>query len=427
MNTLYIALAIPVFFAFIGVEVWYNRRHGDPGHRFNDSITDLSCGVGSLVHDAFITVATLAAYSFVWSQAALFDVDEGSLLGWLGVIVGLDFLYYWFHRASHRVNVLWAGHVVHHQSEEYNLAVALRQSWYGPAFEWIFYMPLALLGFSPLMYLTSKTVSRLYQFWIHTESVRRLGPLELVLNTPSHHRVHHAVNPRYIDKNYAGILIVWDKLFGTFEPEGDEPVYGTVKPLASWNPFWANLANWVQMARMSRATRRWRDKLALWLAPPEWQPEDLGGPVEIPEVSRSTRPKYETPVAPALKWYVGANFSVIGGITALFLLVQESLPKGELFALGVWIVAALTSWGGLFEGRRWAWPLEVVRLVATVPVAAWLLAEPLGAGLGAGLGAAFALGMLGWLGAVRAGVGGALSPPGGSRREGSRAAASVDV
>jgi alkylglycerol monooxygenase len=405
VNALYIALAIPVFFLLIGLEILWNRRHGDPGHRFDDSITDLGCGVGVLVHETFFVAITVGLYTLVWSQLALFDLGEGSLLAWIGVIVGVDFFYYWYHRASHRVNVLWANHVVHHQSEEYNLAVALRQSWYGPLFEWVFYVPLALLGFPPLLFLASKTISRLYQFWIHTESIRRLGPLEAVLNTPSHHRVHHAVNPRYIDKNYGGILITWDKLFGTFEPERDEAVYGTVKPLESWNPFWANLANWVQLARMARATRRWRDKLAVWFAPPEWQPADLGGPVTVPEVRRADRPKYTRPLTAAVKWYVGSNFAVVGAVLTVFLLVRESLPTVELLGIGAWILAAVTSWGALFERRGWGARLEGGRLLATVPLAGWVLAGHVPHTLALGGSLVFSAAMLGWLWRLRGDVG----------------------
>jgi alkylglycerol monooxygenase len=224
------------------------------------------------------------------------------------------------------------------------------------------------------MYLTAKTFNTLYQFWIHTETVRRLGPLEWVLNTPSHHRVHHAINPRYIDRNFGGILIVWDRLFGTYVPETETPVYGTVAPLSSWNPLWANVVNWVQLARMSRATGRLRDKLRVWVAPPEWRPDDLGGPVTIPEVRPGERRKYDTPATRGLDWYVGVQFGLAAVATTGFLLWQDTLPWYQLAAFGLVLLAALTSWGGLFERRRWALPLELSRHAAAITVSLWLTA-----------------------------------------------------
>ena len=165
----------------------------------------------------------------------------------IGLLFGVDFCFYWFHRIAHEYAAPWATHVVHHQSEEYNLAVALRQSAFEGCFAWVFYLPLAVIGFPPIWYVSMKAINLLYQFWIHTEAIDRLGPLEWVMNTPSHHRVHHARNPKYLDKNYAGMFIIWDRMFGTFQPEEEQPVYGITKPLQSWNPLWANLAAWVEL------------------------------------------------------------------------------------------------------------------------------------------------------------------------------------
>ena len=243
---------------------------------------------------------------------------------WVACFLGVDFFYYWFHRASHRVNAVWATHVVHHQSEEYNLAVALRQGAFQGWFSWVFYLPLALVGFPPLMFLTLSAFNTLYQFWIHTRAIGRLGPLEWVMNTPSHHRVHHACNPKYIDRNYAGTLIVWDRMFGTFKPEEDEPVYGITKPLNSWNPVWANLHVWVDLAGKARRTRRLADRVRLFLRPPGWQPDELGGYEAPPEVDRATYRKFTTPVPRGLAAYVFAQFVlVLVGTT------RAAVPAGE--------------------------------------------------------------------------------------------------
>jgi hypothetical protein len=235
-----------------------------------------------------------------------------------------------------------------------------------------FYWPLALLGLPPLVFLTLSTFNTLYQFWIHTRLVGWLGPLEWVLNTPSHHRVHHGIDPKYVDKNYAGVLIVWDRLFGTFQAEEEEPAYGTVKPLGSWNPIWANVDHWVRMARVARDTARLRDKGWAFFAPPEWRPRDLGGPVTIPEVDREGRVKYERPARPGLSAYVAAQLAVATLALVRVLTSGPTAPALHTAALVGWILAAVTAWGGLFEGKRWAPWLEALRTAVTPGLVLWV-------------------------------------------------------
>src|ERR1700733_5274013 len=249
MEEKYVALEIPFFILMMGVEGALARRNPGLRYRFADSITNLSCGIGQQVLEPFLRTLGLATYILLYAKLRVFTVPASSIVGWVALLLGVDFFYYVFHRASHRVNVFWAAHVVHHQSEEFNLSVALRQSWIEIVVSWVFYLPLAIVGFSPAAFVAMSTLNTLYQFWIHTRLVKRLpAPFDWVLNTASHHRVHHGVNPKYIDTNYAGIFILWDRLFGTFQVEEEEPVYGTVKPLASFNPLWANAHYWVEMA-----------------------------------------------------------------------------------------------------------------------------------------------------------------------------------
>ena len=375
MNEKYIALAIPFFFAAIALELFMTRRSADPRYRFADSITNLSCGVGQQVLLPFFSVIVVGGYVLVYEKTALLHIASSSIVAWIVLLFAVDLAYYFFHRASHRVNVLWAGHVVHHQSEEYNLSVALRQSWFDKIGESVFYLPLAILGFPPLMFLAMTTLNTLYQFWIHTRTVGKLGPLEWVLNTPSHHRVHHGINPKYIDKNYAGIFIVWDRLFGTFKEEEDEPVYGIVKPLASFNPLWANVHYFVDMARLARACPRVVDKLMVWVAPPEWRPKTLGGRVVIPEASRAAQHKYAASTPRGLSAYVGVSFVIVGAVTTTFLWVQATTPWPLLACASALIVATLVAWGALFEGKRWALPLEVTRLALAAAGGVWLARE----------------------------------------------------
>ena len=214
-----IALAIPGFFLLMGVEALVARALGRRLYRLNDSVNDLACGILQQVLGLFSRGLLVGVYVWVYQVARLATLDAHSFWTFAGCLLGLDFLYYWFHRVSHESNLPWAAHVVHHQSEEYNLAVALRQSAFQPLLSWAFYLPLAVLGFPPLVFLTAASLDTLYQFWIHTRLIGRLGPLEWIFNTPSHHRVHHGQNPQYIDRNHAGIFIIWDRMFGTFEPE----------------------------------------------------------------------------------------------------------------------------------------------------------------------------------------------------------------
>jgi alkylglycerol monooxygenase len=192
-------------------------------------------------------------------------------LTWVFALILGDFIYYWWHRASHRINFMWAGHVIHHQSEEYNLSTALRQSWITQVTAAIFFLPMAVIGIPFEVYFGAVSLNLLYQFWIHTRVIKKMGPFEWVFNTPSHHRVHHGVNPEYLDKNYAGILIIWDRMFGTFIEEEAEVIYGTVKPIQTWNPIRNNLEYWMELGRRSVAEKRgFVARIKHWFAPPEW-------------------------------------------------------------------------------------------------------------------------------------------------------------
>jgi sterol desaturase/sphingolipid hydroxylase (fatty acid hydroxylase superfamily) len=371
VNEKYIALAIPVFFVLIVLELIVSRVQGERRFELQDTITDLSCGVGEQVLLPFQKTAILAGYVFLYERFRVTTLSTTSPLVWIALLLGVDLGYYAFHRASHRVNFIWATHVVHHQSEEYNLAVALRQSWFFKLIEWWFYLPLAIVGFEPEMFLAMTTFNTLGQFWLHTRAVKRLGPLEWIFNTPSHHRVHHGINPKYIDKNYGGLLIIWDRMFGTFKKEEEEPVYGTVKPLASFNPLWANAEYWVEIAKLSRSCTTIAEKMYAWLAPPEWRPKALGGKVTIPETSRAAQVKFAVRTPRALKVYVAVQFLVIGGATAGLNAIQGTIGQAELAVITALVITNLVAWGGLFERKRWAVPLELARLVAVPGVVAW--------------------------------------------------------
>jgi sterol desaturase/sphingolipid hydroxylase (fatty acid hydroxylase superfamily) len=358
----YIALAIPVFFLLIGVELVFTRLLERDSYRLSDSVGDLSCGLLQQVTEVFLKTSVFAAYVFVYESWRRFEIPASALWAWIFCYLGYDLLYYWYHRLSHEVNAGWASHVVHHQSEEYNLTVALRQS--AIPVSWVFYLPLALIGFPPQMFLVVSAIDTLYQFWIHTRLVGRLGPLEWVLNTPSHHRVHHGRNPRYIDRNHGGTLIVWDRLFGTFAEEREEPVYGITKPLASFNPLWANLHYWVEMWDVARQTARPLDRLRVLWARPGWRPADLGGPLLPPEVDRSSYVKFDVPLAGSRRLYVLAQLVLVLLAATPYLLRSGSLGVPERVLGAALIAWSVVSFGALLDGRPWAAPLENARLAA---------------------------------------------------------------
>jgi alkylglycerol monooxygenase len=393
MDARLISISVPFFFLLIGLEILVLRKNPDRRYRLHDSISSLSQGVGQQVLGAFLHVIPVVAYAFVFDHWRVTTMPE-TPLAWVVLVLGVDLAYWAYHWASHRVNFLWATHAVHHQSEEYNLSTALRQSWFTTVTSWVFYMPLALIGFDPKMYILAYTSMILYQFWIHTRAVGTLGPLEWILNTPSHHRVHHGIDPKYIDKNYAGIFIIWDRLFRTFRREDSEPVYGVVKPLSSWNPFWANAEPFARLWEMSRATRRLRDKLYVWIAPPEWRPADLGGPVTIPEVSRATQQKYATHAPRVVNAYVVLGFALASGATTTLLRVSPDLSALENAAIVGLVLVSLAVWSGLLERRPWAVPLELAKLAAAVALGAWFLRDrpERMIGIAASVAAAVALG-----------------------------------
>jgi sterol desaturase/sphingolipid hydroxylase (fatty acid hydroxylase superfamily) len=263
-------LAIPVFIGLMLLEVWgLSRRGGDlRGYTWRDSAASLSMGVGNVAISLVSKIGVLLVYTGLY-QFAIFDL-RGQWWIWPLALVGDDFAYYWFHRASHEVRFLWAAHVNHHSSTHYNLSTALRQSWTTPFTAPLFWAPLAILGIPPEMILAAQGISLVYQFWIHTELIDRLGPLEWVFNTPSHHRVHHGRNIEYLDRNHGGILIVWDRLFGTFEPERARVEYGLTRNIHTYNPVRIAFHEWAAMWRDARRASSWGEALKVLCLPPGW-------------------------------------------------------------------------------------------------------------------------------------------------------------
>ncbi len=271
-----VQLAVPVFVGLVLLEMVAVRLRRRGAYEWHDAGASLALGLGSTVAGALVAAPVAGIASFVF-QFRLFEVPF-AWWAFLAAFVLDDLAYYVFHRTAHRVRWFWASHVVHHSSQHYNLTTALRQTWTGFfSLSFLFRLPLFLIGFPPAMVVFVAGLNLVYQFWIHTEQIGRMPRwFEAVMNTPSHHRVHHATNPCYLDRNYAGVFIVWDRLFGTFAPErADEPCrYGIVRNLPTFNPLWAAIHEWVAIGRDVLAARSLRALAGFTLGPPGWRPGD---------------------------------------------------------------------------------------------------------------------------------------------------------
>jgi sterol desaturase/sphingolipid hydroxylase (fatty acid hydroxylase superfamily) len=366
-----IAMAIPFFFLLIAVEYVASRIRKKKIYRFNDSINDLSLGILDQTSGIFMSVIFFLNYTLVWDQYRLFDMGASSRFDvagfpiwiWIACFLAKDMTYYWAHRMSHEMNIGWATHIAHHQSEEYNLTVALRQGAFQSLFFNVFYLPLAFVGFPPAVYGICSALNTIYQFWIHTRLIGKLGPLEWVLNTPSHHRVHHGRDEKYIDRNHGGTLIIWDRLFGTFQVEEEEPDYGIVRPLKSWNPLWGQVHYFVKLCKTAWNAPRWADKVRLWVREPAWTPEGMAPPPGlIPESRQPGYRDYDARAPRGLNAYIAFHF-IVGTLLATgFIEVVGGMSWPERTLAFVAIAGTLTSIGAMFETRRWGFPLEFLRL-----------------------------------------------------------------
>ncbi|NMM83753.1 C-5 sterol desaturase [Rhodococcus sp. SRB_17] len=281
-----VTLAIPAFVLFLVIE-WIAARtlENQPdgadgrarpavgGYRAVDARTSILLGLVSLATSAFWQLLALIGYVAVWVYVAPWHLPPTAWYTWVILLLGIDVLYYTYHRMAHRVRVIWATHQAHHSSEYFNFSTALRQKW-NQSVQIIMWLPLAFLGMAPWMIFVGVSISLIYQFFVHTERVGKLWrPVEFIFNTPSHHRVHHGSDAEYLDRNYAGILIIWDRLFGTFEPETHRPTYGLTTPVGTYNIWKLQAHEYAAIARDWRSASTWRDKLGYTFGPPGWAPK----------------------------------------------------------------------------------------------------------------------------------------------------------
>lgn len=351
-----IVIATPVFLAMIAAEYVIGRARGRDTYRWPDAMASIGLGMVNQLVAVATRLFGIGLYTLAFEHLALQRLPTDAWWVWVGALIGYDFLYYWYHRFGHRVALGWAAHAVHHQSEDYNLSTALRQTGSGFLTSWVFYLPLALLGVPPLVFGTVALIDLLYQFWVHTQQVGRLGWFDRWFCSPSNHRVHHAVNDRYLDRNYGGILIVWDRLFGSFAEEDDaEPcVYGTRSPLRSWDPIAANVQVYRELWADSRRASRWADRLRVWVKPPGWRPADVAARWPKPAFDLARVERYDPPQRPARLAGAAALFVAALGVTSVLLWHVHRWPPALGVAAGLGVVALLTGVARLTSAPRTA-------------------------------------------------------------------------
>jgi len=356
-----ILYAVPLFFLLIAIELLLEKAKGTDYYRVNDSINSLTAGVLSRMTGIIKQLFPLTVYVVAYEQLALFEI-EPSWWSWLAAFVIYDFCYYWNHRLGHEMNILWAAHVVHHSSEEYNLTTALRQS-SSSVFSWIFYLPMAILGFDPIVLITVGSLNLIYQFWVHTRHIPKLGWYEWVFVTPSNHRVHHAQNQIYIDRNYGGVFILWDRIFGSFQEEldNDKPIYGIRKALKSWNPLWANVHVYSQLAKDCWHAKRWQDKLLIWFKRTGWRPADVEQNYPLSKVDLTKFRKFDIPLTLINKFYSLLQYLLITFVGLLLMMNVASLTLAEQILVVIFVLYASLSAGLVMENNPIAIYLEWVK------------------------------------------------------------------
>lgn len=387
-----ILYAVPVFLALMALEWWAAHRRGVAVYAPADTVGSLSLGIVSQLVAVFTKLATLGLYTVVHEQAALWQLPVDSPAVWIGALLAYDLCYYWLHRLGHTVQLLWAAHVVHHSSEHYNLSTALRQTGSGFLLGWVVYLPMAVVGVPPLVFAVVGLIDLLYQFWVHTRLVGRLGWFDRVLCSPSNHRVHHGQNDWCIDRNYGGILILWDRLFGSFADErpGEPIVYGVRGALRSFSPWRANLQVYAGMWQDWRLATTWADRLGVLWRRPGWRPAGAEAAAPRPKTDLANVRPHAPPLPPALAWHALGQLALLVALAMHFLAVAPGigLPLGAACGLALALQLELLSAVGdrgaaarLLEAGRWA--LGAVLLAASpvhggVWLALWCVAGAAG-------------------------------------------------
>ncbi len=356
--------AMPAFLVLVLLEKWYGWYKGNDTVRNMDMVSSLSSGVTNVTKDVLGLSVAVLSYSWLVQKVALIHIDSG-VLTFLVAFIVLDFSGYWVHRIDHKINFFWNAHIVHHSSEEFNLACALRQSIssFVKLFSFLL-IPAAFLGVPAIVIATVAPIHLFAQFWYHTQHIGKMGFLEKILVTPSHHRVHHAINKEYLDKNLSQIFIVWDKLFGTFQEELPDvkPVYGITRPVRTWNPIKINFQHMWLLIKDAWRAKSIKDKLRIWFMPTGWRPADVEErhPVyKIEDVYHFE--KYDTKTTTFFSAWIWVQLVMLLILVSYFFGNIATIGSPGIFIYGVFVFIYVYAYSELMDGNRYALFWELLK------------------------------------------------------------------
>ncbi|MDC0207712.1 sterol desaturase family protein [Pseudomonadota bacterium] len=371
----YVPYAVPFFLLAILIELAYGIIKKNNTYRLNDAISSLF--MGSLRSANKLIIISFGGYIFylIETHNGLWRMDASSPLVWIFAFVVYDFFYYWFHRMSHERQLFWASHVAHHQSEDYNLSTALRQTGTGAFVTWVFFIPVFLIGVPSYVFVSVASVNLIYQFWVHSEHIPKLGWYEKFFVTASNHRVHHAQNENYIDKNYGGVFIIWDRMFGTYKEEEDHetPIYGIRGKINTFNPIWANLHIYVKMAKDIWHAQSWKEKFFVPFARTGWQPASLSIPADKDDFDPTTFKKYNPEVPATIKFYAFIQFFTLS-LVGLVLLESGTLNYQQLWVTISMMAFTMYCTSLWLDGKE-GFTLEIARLVLCLALGVYAYIE----------------------------------------------------
>lgn len=357
MSINYFAFAVPLFLFFIGLEYYVARRQGKSYFKFDSSVANLNVGIAERLIDLFAAGGFYFFYDYLHQHYALFDIRPSVLL-WITLLLLTDFLWYWYHRLGHEVNLLWGFHIVHHQSEEFNYTAATRITIFQAVVRTLFWSVLPLLGFPPEMISVTLIIHGVYPFFTHTQLIGKLGVLEYILVTPSHHRVHHACNERYLDKNYGDMLIIWDKLFGTFQAEDEPAVYGITNPMKNYSFLWQHFHYLIEIFYACRNEPSWSQRVKILLG----KPTEVSAHWRTVAERRFLSQRQVQPATKRFRLYVVIQMIVVLAGLFFTLLFEQHLPLYTQCLIAFVILITLVNCGAILDQRQWIFYLEYLRV-----------------------------------------------------------------
>lgn len=358
------ATLTPIAIVFILIEIglsWYYKKDLVS---FEELIANFGTALGNQTTNVLVAAGVYFIYGFLWTHFRLIDNIEMTWYNFILLLLGVDFIFYWVHRWGHHVNIMWAAHSPHHSAEEMNFAVALRASVTQRLFSFFFFWPLTIIGFKPVDIYAMTAIHLFIAFLHHTELIRKLWRwVEYVFTTPSHHRVHHGVNFKYLDKNFGEFLIVWDRMFGTFEEEHEKVVYGMYHPPKSWNPISINFHYYITLWNNAKAAPYMVDKVKIWFMPLTWRPRGLPPLEPLVESTPENQEKYRPTPMPHAKPYLILHL-ILGVVLMLYVIkADSSWSTAERWAGAFLLWHTIVDWGGVMEAKRWVFFSENIRIV----------------------------------------------------------------